>query len=402
MKHIAYAHKNGEEPTLYLFNREDPIDASVGFDALMMSRLDFDIKVTAVPPVHPSEMGNLLMYKLRSLYPGDPETTIFDFKVLTHNKQRYAVLFISSKETIEAYKELANNKPLILPFPILNKLMKKYVGKNCIFFFWHKDWIDISIYEEGIFQSSSAIKREKEVFLDFLKIRNMLPKKFNEYICVFLCLKAESSFLQEQSKDLLKNAEYVEFLTIEDHLSLISNKTDYLFRKKKQLFIFYKKLRVEMLVVPLVLFICLVFNKYVDSRAEYYRKLKKEKDTIFKLASQKDEYNSKQAELATILENKPADVFLLLSEINRIFGQNVKLTYFRLETKETTVMVNNKREKQKKYYFTIEGRTRGEPYTYQNALNSNPYFEEVLVPLITREKFRMTGIFKKGAGYAVE
>ncbi|MBN1697775.1 MAG: hypothetical protein JW881_09690 [Spirochaetales bacterium] len=402
MKHIAYAHKNGEGPTLYLFDREEPIDSSANFDALMMSRLDFDIKVTTVPPVHQSEMGNILTYKLRSLYPGDPEDTIFDFKVLTQNKQRYAVLFISSKDTINEYKELANNKPLILPFPILAKLTKKYDGKNCVFFFWHKDWVDISLFEEGVFKSSSAIKREKEVFLDFLKIKNMLPKNLEEYVCVFLCLRDESSYLEEQSRELVQNAGTVEFLPIEESLSLISNKTDYLFRKKKQSFIFHQKLKIEMLAVPLVILVCLLFNKYVETRAEYYRKLKKEKDTIFKISSQRDEYNKKRAELARILEHKPADVFLLLSEINRVFGQNLDLTYFRLETKETTVMVDNKRERQKRYYFTIEGSTRGEPYTYQNALNSNPYFEEVLVPLITREKFRMTGIFNKGAGYAVE
>ena len=193
MKNIAYAHKEGNDLKLFFFNKEEEISPSVSYNALMMSRLDFSVLITDVPPVHPSEMGNLLTFKLRSLYPGDPETTIFDYKVIAKNRQKYAVLFITSKDTVTKYKEIAGNKPLLLPFPVVNKLAKRYDNENCIFYFWHKDWIDISIYENGVFKTSSAVKREKETFLDFLKMRNILPKDYNEYRNIFICSLAKRS-----------------------------------------------------------------------------------------------------------------------------------------------------------------------------------------------------------------
>jgi hypothetical protein len=133
MKQFAYAQKNENDIQLFLFEKAEPIQAHYPYEALMMSRVDFDIKVTEVPPVPESEMGNLLTYKLRSLYPGDPESTVFDYKILQKNKQRFAVIFISNKDTIEGYKKIADKKPLFLSFPITNALMQKYDDEDCIF-----------------------------------------------------------------------------------------------------------------------------------------------------------------------------------------------------------------------------------------------------------------------------
>jgi hypothetical protein len=405
MKTIAYVHKEGNETRLLTFDQQDIANNPGAFDAVMMSRLDFSVIVTDVPPIHPSEMENLLFFKLRSLYPGDPETTIFDFKVIIKSKQKYAVLFITSKEIIESYRELAQNKPLLLPFPAVNKLAKKYETENCIFYFWHQDWIDISIYENGVFTSaSSAVKREKEAFLDFLKMRNILPKNYSEYRNIFICSREESVFLQEQSRDFFKETEYMQFIPIEDTLALFTHRSDYLFRKRKQAFLFHKKLKIEMLVLPLIILCALLFNKYIDNRAQYLINLKRTLNERIQIYRKVQEYQTKKGQLEELLDQKPADVFFLLSEISKTFKNETKISNFEFITKERTTAVQGSGKKKtiKEYHFIIKGRTQVEILKYIEIFNRNPYFKDVSIPYVSGREFNMEGVFIKGGADADE
>ncbi|MCK5094551.1 MAG: hypothetical protein KAR18_07500, partial [Spirochaetes bacterium] len=70
MNRFVYAEKPGNNYQLFLFDDIRIPDDASDFDALMMSRLDFDIEVIKIPPVHSEEINNLLGYKIRGLYPG--------------------------------------------------------------------------------------------------------------------------------------------------------------------------------------------------------------------------------------------------------------------------------------------------------------------------------------------
>ena len=405
MKHIAYRQKDASGQKFFLLGDDKELEPSDSFEALMMSRLDFAIKVTEVPPVHQSEMDNLLSYKLKSLYPGDPENTVFDFKVLTKNKKRYAVLFITSKKTIEDYKKSTGNKPLVLPFPIINKLMKKYPDDNAILFFWHKNWLDISIYNNGIFSTSSAIKREKEAFLDFLKIQNILPKNYTEYRCIFLCLNNEIKDIKKQSNELFKKVKNTEFLPLEDSLIFLEKKSDFLFRKRKQAFIFQKKLRIDILLLILAFTISLTFNKQVSNRAEYLSSLKLKLNERIEQSRHKQNYLKLKEKQMTLLLKRPVNIYLLLSEISKIFGNETKITSFKLDTKDELVFSQDgtrKREIFKTIRFVIEGKTKADAFKYINLFNNNPYFEDVQIPKIEGDRFILEGVFDKGVMYALE
>jgi hypothetical protein len=397
MKQFAYAQKNENDLQLFLFDKPEPIQTNYPYEALMMSRIDFDIKVTEVPPVHESEMENLLTYKLRSLYPGDPESTVFDYKILARNKQRLAVIFISSKETIEEYKKISDKKPLFLSFPITNALMQKHEDEDCIFFYWHRNWVDISIYEKGSFISSSAIQREKEVFLDFLKMRNMLPKNFKEYRCVVISFSDEAEFLKEQSNDFFKDVEKIEFLTIEETLPLLSKKSDYLFYRKKKISLF-SVVKFEYLLILMLFLGCLLVNKIVLDREAYRKKLESYMNNELTIAKQSGQFNQKKAELAKIIAKKPADMFVLLDEISKIFNNEVDISTIRIETKIET-KGNIKTEK---VLFTIDAKFTSDPLRYVDRFNKNSYFAEANIVKIDMDKrlFTLNGLFNKGGSNA--
>lgn len=407
MKRIAYIQKEANSQKFFLFGDDKELKPSDSYEALMMSRLDFAIKVTEVPPVHQSEMHNLLSYKLKSLYPGDPESTVFDFKVITKNKKRYAVLFITSRKTIEDYKKSTGNRPLVLPFPIINKIMKKHPDDNALLFFWHKEWIDISIYTEGVFSTSSAIKREKEAFLDFLKIRNILPKDYTEYRCIFLCLNNEIKDIKKQSAELFKKVKNIEFLPLEDSITLLEKKYDFLFRKKQQAFIFHKKLRIDILLLILFVTISFAFNKQVNNRAEYLSRLKIKLNERIEQSRHKQNYLRLKEKKMKLLSRRPVNAYLLLSEISKIFGNETKISSFKLDTKDELVFSQDgtrKREVIKTIRFTIEGKTNTDAFKYINLFNNNPYFKDVTIPKIDLERdiFILEGVFDKGVMYALK
>ncbi len=393
MKQFAYAHKNDDKIQLYLFDKPEPIDSRQPYEALMMSRVDFDIKVTEIPPVQESEMGNLLTYKLRSLYPGDPENTVFDYKLLVKNKQRHAVIFISTKDTIEEYKKIADKKPLFLSFPITNALMQKHDEEDCIFFYWHRDWIDISVYDKGIFISSSAIRREKEAFLDFLKMRNMLPKNFKEYRCVIISFGDESDFLEEQSKDFFKDAEKLDFMTIEETLPLVSKKSDYLFSKRKKSSIL-SSLRYDLLVLAVIILGCVLLFKSLEDRRSYYRKLTQYMQKELVIAEKSNLFKQKKSELASVIAKKPADSFLLLQQISGIFANEVDVTSVRIEIKTE----NQGKNKSERVVFTIEAKYSSDPLRYVDRFNKNEYFAGVSITKqdSIKRTFTLVGTFRKG------
>jgi hypothetical protein len=122
MNRFVYAEKPGNNYQLFLFDDIRIPDDAPDFDALMMSRLDFDIEVIKIPPVHSEEINNLLGYKIRGLYPGSPEETVFDYQIAALRRERYAVLFITKKSILNNYKSLGKNKPLFLPYAMVKPL----------------------------------------------------------------------------------------------------------------------------------------------------------------------------------------------------------------------------------------------------------------------------------------
>ncbi|MBN2736560.1 MAG: hypothetical protein JXR70_06225 [Spirochaetales bacterium] len=390
MRKFAYALNSDHEYQIYLYE-DNQLESPNSIEYLMMNRLDFAVKTTEIPPVPLSEVGNLLQYKLRSIYPGDPEQTVFDFRVIQKEKQRYAVLFISKRDKIEHYKDIAAKKPLVLPFGIFLNYMKKAPEENVIFLFWNKDWIDVSIFDQGIFKASSAIKREKESFLDFLKIRNVLPSNYNDYKVVFYCSHDESSSLEKQSYDVFKDNFNKEFLVLEDHLPLLFKKSEYLFRRKKQSFFFQKKLKIKYLVAATAVLAVLLFGKYVDTRSQYLKKLERSQRDAISFSALYNQYKKRNEELNVLKAKKPVDVYLILSEVSRIFGDEAKITSFQFERKNL--------RKGEEVGFRIKGQSRSFlQYKYVDQFEEHPLFSNIRFEMSTDTKtgfeiFNLEGVY---------
>ena len=125
-------------------------------DPLLMSRLDFDVHVLDIPPVPDKEIAGLIKLKLRSVYPGNPQDTAFDYHVVRRGAVRRAIVFVSRRKTVDAYREAAGRRPLVLPYQlILPRVPKKGAFRAWIL---HGDWAECLVFHDSI-PVCSIVKR---------------------------------------------------------------------------------------------------------------------------------------------------------------------------------------------------------------------------------------------------
>ncbi len=387
MNKFAYAERKEEGYKLFLFEKHSPVNSFYDFSALMMSRLDFNVKFIEIPPIPEDEISNLLKYKLRSLYPGDPEETVFDYYVLNRKKRKHIVLFISTKYILKEYQKLSGGKPLFLPFTIIRPLTNRYVGKDCLFTFLNRYWIEIIVFKKSAFISSFVVKRENNIEEDFQKIKTLIPDSFNNYQVVFICSKQEKNLLKESSKDFFDLSSSYELVLIEDLLVNITKKTDFLFREKQKKNIIAKKALIPFLFILILFFVSLILNKNINYKDLYYNELNQNLKSLTSQSMEaialKNEAEELEKEWEMFKNRTPTDVFLVLSELAVILGSETKISFFLLE-KDT---------------FQFEG-IGPNPLSLMEEFKTNDNFHSIkllqIVPVqgTNKERFKVSGVVK--------
>jgi hypothetical protein len=129
------------------------------FDALLLSRLDVDLRLFDLPPVAGRDVEGLIRYRLRSLFPGNPRETSFDYRVIRRGRTRRAIVFVTRTSTVEAYRAVAGRRPLVPPC----RLLTGRVPRRGTFCAWIGDgrWVELLEYRDGLLESSRVVRRER-------------------------------------------------------------------------------------------------------------------------------------------------------------------------------------------------------------------------------------------------
>ncbi|KPJ84027.1 MAG: hypothetical protein AMS17_16795 [Spirochaetes bacterium DG_61] len=335
MTHCAYTEITDGSYQLYLFEQNQPVGPSDTFSALMMARPDFDIKSVELPPVSDQDIPNLLKFKLRSIYPGNPDETAFDYTILSRKNKKYAVLFITEKRIIEQYQSLSGEKPLFLPFTLIKPLIKRCERENCVFIFFHTSWIELMLIQDSILISSFVINRHSSFKVNFRKLKTLLPDSYENYSLVCVCPEEEESSLEQNIKANLNPESSYSMVVMEELLKNIDRKTDFLFSEKQKRRAIPNKLFMYLYPALFLILTVLIFNKSINQKKTYYSQLENrlkafESQTLDMITLEK-EVKTLEDEWIQFQKRAPHNLFFMLSELSRIMEERAVITYFVIE-----------------------------------------------------------------------
>jgi hypothetical protein len=325
-------------------------------EALLSSRLDFDVRVLEVPPVRERELEDLIRFRLRSIYPGNPQRTAFDYRLLRQGSRRRAVVFLCDRATAERYKPAPGRRPLLMPCVLLNR----YAPRQGELHAWvcQGTWQELCIFQDGLLVSS-RVKRDQAI---------------EPTAGVKVMVVASRASLAGMRLD-----GGVEHLSIEELLSR-ARKSDGLFRAKPKHPSIPRPIRVGALVLLTVLLMLLGFLRYVSQQEMRAERLRARTTSI--LAVQR-EVADLDAELSRLDARRPRDVYLLISVLSKVLGDEVRIS---------TLSVNGDK-------FTLEALGTSS-FRLMESFKANPAFLDLTLSQVVtdvgsgKERFSISGVFR--------
>ncbi|MCK5196703.1 MAG: hypothetical protein KAR21_00045 [Spirochaetales bacterium] len=384
MSRYIYAEYTNDEVKLYNIDRSRLVDNNSNFDAVIMSRLDYDIQVIEFPPVSENEIEKLLSFRIRSLYPGKPEETVFDYRIEKRDKKNTAVLFISEKKIIDKYKEYSNNKPLFLPAGLIVQYVEK--RKNQVIIFLHAVWIELLYYKQGVLLFSRVIERKNSIIEDIKKIEKDIPETLRQVPALFITGGLDKKGLDRIIAGNNTIWEKTSVLSLMDILNKPVSVKTALFRVKKKYRFFNHNIGICIMVVILISLSLMVFNKHVEKKEKYVSELKAfavtlETDNRAAITLQ-EEIKKLEEEYSGLYNAKPPDLYKLLSELTFVLGKDVSIT--NLTIKDNSFRI----EAVGKNTFNLLDRFKG-----RNVFKDVRMYQVFPIPDTDKERFSISGLF---------
>jgi hypothetical protein len=383
----VYAEFTNGTYRLFLFEEGTPVEQTDDFTSLMMSRTDFDIKTIELPPIPEQEVPNLLKFKLRSLYPGNPEDTAYDYVLEERKNKKYAVLFMTRKKTLETYRELSRGRPLFLPFTLLRPLFKKCENKTSALLFFRGSWIESLLVRDTVPIASSVAGRTGSFTNDFQKLVSLLPGSYETYSLTFICSRGEIKTLKEDIENELPKGVDRRLLCTEDLLGNLDRKMGFLFSEKRQAYPALNRLLTPLLAVLVFALCLLVMNRVVGQRKAEGEALQDRVETVetraLRAVTLENEVKKLEADWAALHGRAPLNIFFTLSELSRIIEDKAVITFFLIEKDS--------------FQFEAVGQN---PLVLMDRFRMNDNFENmkllqsIPVPETGKERFKVTGVVK--------
>jgi hypothetical protein len=383
-KAYAVAEKTKSDYELSVLWQEGSADAEAEFRAVMMSRPDFEVKVVELPKLPEREIESFLKYRIRSLYPGDPERTVFDYRLLSGKKKSSAVLFITTKPTLDAYRAVAGESPLFLPFNLVASYLGKYTGKEAVFLFWQRSWIEALAFDRDNNLVSLVIRSGRSVAAALARIRKEASLPEEDLQCILFAPDRDIEHLQREVERAGPAGVLVQVIPLSRALNRLRGGSGFLFETRKRTSLPPRKWRLQVLAILILTLAFLLSKKAVDRQERYVGELR---TYVRSLQERTATARSLQREVDTLLEAQrslqrriPTNPYEVLSELRSIFNSGTRIRSFVLE----------------KSFFQLEAEG-SDPLNLMARFNGSKLFKDVKLNQIipskdsNREIFRITG-----------
>ena len=348
----------------------------------MLDRLDFDLKVVELPKLGEHEVEGFLRYRLAGLYPGQPEETTFAYRILQRGKTRFAVLFITRRATLEAAREQAGGRPLVLPYLLVQPYLKEFTARNAAFVFFPPGFLEVIVFRNGEPPAAFAAKRSKRLGTDLAAVRRLAAGEPAQWL-VFYGPEDEEG-LAAQAESLAAGGSAPRLIRIEEALARLNPRDRGLFAPARRAPILSRGWRLQILAIALLGLGLLALKRLADRDEAYLRSLLRQAGL---LQSQSAAAIALQAEVEALekrkqalLARRPVDPYRLLAELHGILSPSARIQSFILERR----------------FFQVEA-VGADPLPLMDAFDDRRYFGEVkllqTVPLrgSAQEVFKITG-----------
>ncbi len=354
----------GAQPfELVLLDENIPVRPAYPFDALMVSRLDFEVRVTDLPEGSERDIRKALSYKIRSYDRGKPEQAVFDFELTDTANKNQAVVFLTEQNTLEAYRSLARDRSLFLPYGLVRPLLKHFAANDELVLFWNPAWVEIMLFWDGDLVSSSVVEREEQD-PEFLQgLRRLVPEVLSNCRCLVLYGSFEKELVHEHVEELdLPNAT-IEYLTFNQAVDLLTDKPALIFEKRKRLRSALARSRLPLEIAVVLLLAVLNLNSFVSGQDTYLARLN---DALERTVAPGGELESLAAEnealiqrVAELQRRRPLDVYALLAELDRVASGRASVS---------KLVLNDG-------FLQLEGET-ADPVRFADLLTTKPLFRD--------------------------
>jgi hypothetical protein len=354
-------------------------------DALVMSRLDFDLQVTEVPAAAEREIEGFLRYRIPSLYPGDPQSTEFDYRLLAVGRKKYAILFLCQQQVLAGYRRVAGGKPLLLPFNLVQPFISRRRARPqapVVFSFWHRSWIDNLAIRGGDTPRPFVVNRSPSAPRDFERLQTILADDAGSAHWVVFCSDAD--------RDALRNlpAGPQELHPIGEAVARAGRRPEPLFAPRRRPSRLAASLRVQALLAAVIGVGLLALKGSVDRDERYQEALRARlgalEQRMGETAALQKEIAALEGELAALRARRPVDPYWVLSELESVLKEDTRIQSFILE----------------KDVFQLEAVGRN-PLRLMEEFKGKASFKEVrmiqIIPMkeSREELFRITGRVKR-------
>jgi hypothetical protein len=287
-------------------------------DVHLMSRLDFDVRVLDIPPVPDREVAGLIRLKLRSVYPGNPCDTAFDFRLVRRGAIRRAIVFVSRTSTVDAYREAAGRRPLVLPY----QMVLPRVPKRGIFRAWilQGNWAELLVFRDAVPVSSTVKRLGRSRRFDLETEEGSVPEHLRSGTVVVAA--------PAEQLDSLEKRDGTAYIPLET-MNSARWKPDGLFRPEQKRAFPNQRTRLIALAAAMVVPGFLLFYKYVGSIEAQADRLTSLAASLEKSSQEaidaRREIDVLRAERARLESLSPRDLYLFLSELSLVVGERARI-----------------------------------------------------------------------------
>jgi hypothetical protein len=336
MKRYACVTRSGGSLALAGFEDRQPLDSVAEVAGIMVSRLDFDVQIIELPAMPEKEVEAFLSYRIRGLYPGQPERTSFDYRILARGGKRYAVLSLFQRETLEEYRRLADGRPLFSSLSLLLPLLGSMpTGRDLACLFWQDTWLEALVLREGQPPRSCVVKRGAGSASELDQLLCLAAIDLSKADCLAVVAERERAELGQLVAARLSEPGTLKLLSTAQALGRSLRGPAALFTAPKARFPLPRGLRLELGAAILLLLLFLAAKRGADREVLELASLRREVQAAQGRSSQvlalEREVQSLEESSAQLGRSRPPDPYWVLSELQAVLGAGTRINSFILE-----------------------------------------------------------------------